>query len=898
MREDDNVLVIRTRRDTEVLELIPHEKFAGDIPTLLKDEYVHWLDLSSGDAELRPLRDLWTSSQDNWWIRSFLHGSPVMCRGSCRLVDIRSPTFSMISSRLSPLEYATYLTISYPSPELLVELPRFRLSFFLNDNDQLESRNLPGMEVDENQSTGTMFGLVNQMILRANTSIAPGHPPSRYVLIPFGKVDCKQQGFHTSITIDTASKRDVVYHKYRIDCVLGRLMSNVSLASKLYKVLLHAVSSHCLPDPLTGLTGTEEALNELRSASCRSFQTLTTVDIKVLQQISSLPPNRQFYPPHKRAMQVVQWSQLPAIAHHDGYWVVAKQILEHANRLRAIQGKSDGNDRLSDTNTHLLERAARRNAIYYPAHFRNLLPSASDDVEYTSRDQNLDGEASACDLSTMVKAWSMNAHTSFPLFDVINQWSVVSGPQHRLKLSYSRKWLDLDLPTAWMSLYNLCRGSNKLENRWQLAFSLCAFQYSAPHHSHLARVLLAFATIPRFRLLDPPPWTSYDLSHGYEAQESVLSGFCRLYTIPYENSPAIHLPRQLQEDDAQLGRRRYSHYETKCNEEVSRIVNTLMPQWPCEIPSQPSTTYSSSFVNIPQLMQAVRSRFQSWYHNMQLRDHLKQVQLGLDEHSLRGSHHSVPVYAFIPCLQKPPSMLSYVSYEHLFIRPAPEPTRPPAVLGIDSISTGNSSGLVDSGTTISPPSRSQPPSAALQSILVEFQSNDANVFHRLYGNSLMASQQALSAQVSDFIADYIPISLDILVQNREQWAIYVRHVLESICQSLRPSPSNRPESALLVAGLWPRLTIQSLLAKLTYPSFHDLPKSWQLVLTSLAKSLLSLQRASRLAALAQSHSHDDFWKELRNSGIDAMLEPDWILIQVRPSPPTQDILIDILCQGG
>ena len=883
------MLVIRTRRDAEVLELIPHEKFANDIPTLLKDECAHWLNLSSGDIELRPLQNLWASSQDNWWIRSFLHGSPVMRRGSCRLVDIRSPTFNMISSRLSPLEYAEYLTVSYSSPELSVELPRFRLSFYVNDNEQLESHNLPGMEVDEDQSTGTMFGLANQMVLRANTSIAPGHPPSRCVLIPFGKVDFKQQGFHTAITIDTASQRKVVYHKYRIDSGLGRLVTNVSLVSKLYKVFLHAISSHCLPDPLTGLTGTEEALNDLRSAGCRSFQTLTAEEIEILQQISSLPPNRNFYPVHKKAMQTVQWSRLPAIAQHDGFRVVAKQILDHADRLRAISGKSiaDRDERSSDT--YLLERAAHRNIIYYPAHLRNLLQSAADDVKYTSRDQELDGEASARDLSATVKAWSVNAHESFPLFDVINQWSTVSGPQHGLSRSYSPDWLDLDLPTTWMSLYDLCRRSNKSEHRWQLAFSLCAFQYSAPHHSHLAGVLLAFATIPRFRHLHPPQWTSYNLSHGFEAQQSVLSGFCRRHTRPYESSPAIDLPRQAGEGDAQLGRRRYSHYETKCNEEVSRIVNTLMPQWPCEIPSSPSSTFS--FVNIPQLIQEVRSRFHSWYHNMQLRDHLKQVQSGLDEHYLRGSHKTVPAYVFKPCTHKSPSMTSYVSYEHLFKRPAPEPTRPPAVLGINSIRPENFTMLLNSGTTTSQPSRSRcmPPSTALQSILVEFQSNDANAFHRLYGDSLMASQEALSAQGSEFIADRIPFSLEALVQNRERCAIHLHHLLESICQSLRPSPSNRLESALLVAGLWPRLTTQSLLTKLAYSSFRDLPNSWQLALTSLAQSLLSLQRASRLAALAQSHAHEDFWKELRNSGTDATRKPDWLLIQVRPSPLMQNI---------
>jgi hypothetical protein len=184
----------------------------------------------------------------------------------------------------------------------------------------------------------------------------------------------------------------------------------------------------------------------------------------------------------------------------------------------------------------------------------------------------------------------------------------------------------------------------------------------------------------------------------------------------------------------------------------------------------------------------------------------------------------------------------------------------------------------------------------LRSIIGEFQSNN-NPFHRRYGNSLAASLQALCARAPESIPHCIPLSLQTdLPENQKQWATHFRQLLESIQQPLHPS--NRLESVVFTAGLWPRLTIRSLLSMLTRTRYQGLSIPWRKALISLAQTLLSLQRVSRLVTLAQSQSHEDFWKELQNSGRDAMEDPDWLLIQVRCSSPMYDLLADVQCKGG
>ena len=273
----ENRLVIRAKQtrehDEDVLELIPHTVLTQDIPTLLVEGHAHWLNLRTRCLEFRPLASLWTSSPANWRLHFTARSKMIFGGSSELLIDTHSPTFEMLSQRLQPLESPKFLLIRYAkNPDRLsVQLPRLGLSFTLNSGGDLESQNIPRMVVDTNQSSGTLFGLRSQLILRETGSDLPSR--SRCVIIPQGKVHFALEGNHPVVTIDTKGSNRVVYHQYKINTDLRYLEGNVSLASKLFKIYLHAVCSHCLPDPLTGRTGTTEALRELRSAGCISFQT-------------------------------------------------------------------------------------------------------------------------------------------------------------------------------------------------------------------------------------------------------------------------------------------------------------------------------------------------------------------------------------------------------------------------------------------------------------------------------------------------------------------------------------------------------------------------------------------------------------------------------------------------
>ena len=70
------------------------------------------------------------------------------------------------------------------------------------------------------------------------------------------------------------------------------LLNNKTSFSKAsrFLCLLHAITSHCLPDQLTGLTGTEQALAILDSAAVKSFDQLSEANMELLASIADLTP--------------------------------------------------------------------------------------------------------------------------------------------------------------------------------------------------------------------------------------------------------------------------------------------------------------------------------------------------------------------------------------------------------------------------------------------------------------------------------------------------------------------------------------------------------------------------------------------------------------------------------
>ncbi|TDL21941.1 hypothetical protein BD410DRAFT_770925 [Rickenella mellea] len=873
LRESD--LVVRAKRpDTaDVLELIPGDKLADDLPELFVQDNVHWLNLSNRTIELRPLETLWVSSPKNWHIHLpqigrwtiYRLSSPSIC-----LVDVRSRTFTMFAECIKPLERRRYLHVELDcnSNVLSLDLPRFKLQFFVNAANQIESKNLRGMVIDSDQSVGSLVGLSNQLVLRPRRDDMLALPRSRRVIIPQGEVDFRQDGHHIQVDVTTNQDRQVKYYEYKIDTDLGYLVSNVNLTSRYYLLYLHALTSHCLPDPLTGRTGTEEAMHGVCSAHCLSFQKLGHADAAILRLIGSLSPVRTYYPAHLRSMQTVKWSSLPPVAQHDGFHTAVTAIFEYAESLRIFRDGLGLKDYATSNKADLLMRAVGRNAYIYPQELSGLLPPGINDSAYSSRDRpSSGGEALVCGITRSIEDWEKRRLDASPeLIDEYSRWKEFSGPTRLLDLGFNREWLELTIKSDWMSL---CATSIQCtpEDRYRMVFVFSALAYSREDFRPFMDTCLAFATIDQFQTLSPPPRQSYSLGRGITPKKDDITPVVLSHAVPFDNSREARLPRIQGESNYMYKKRRTSAFDTRINREASRLVEDLAEQWPCETPQRPPSSHHPSFA-LNRLIQDSRlvSLFGHWYRNRELHAHTRKVQALLDaiDRKRKASNGLYP--SLLSHLDQNIPTCKFFTFEKSLECAVPAIAQAPHLITNPAITSAH-------GSSTS--------TEKLRSLLSEFKRNSSNLYQR-YGNDLDESRKVLDRHQILLTPTDIPYTNNELLLHRQTCGRHVDRTFSSIANCLS-SGLNKSEKVMLSAGLSPRITPKSLLQKLASTSHCQLPPEWKSTLISFAKALLWYQRSQRLLEHALQGNVEEFWKELENTGtgVEGTLHhTDWLLIQI------------------
>ncbi|KAF8466769.1 hypothetical protein BDZ91DRAFT_725012, partial [Kalaharituber pfeilii] len=272
-------LIIRTKLESEVHEIIPHSKLEGDFPHTMLNSFVHFLHLTDQRLEFRPLEDstsLWLSiSKDhpNWRAEGTI--------GMLRLIDYHSPTTQAMNQLFKSIESPSHLELTLTSNQTVnVKLARYNLDFEFNGTNIQESH-------IKCHVRPTNFLVLREAASTLNSAV-------RIVIIPHGKI--------VTDNLDTVN-----YHLYTVDTLLGCL------------IYLHALTAYCL-------TGTEQALDSLRSANADTA--LGPSEFELLSGISKL------------TMQQIEWQEtVNSILQH---WELSKEQNSTSIRGAAYQPSEYG----------------------------------------------------------------------------------------------------------------------------------------------------------------------------------------------------------------------------------------------------------------------------------------------------------------------------------------------------------------------------------------------------------------------------------------------------------------------------------------------------------------------------------------------------------------------------
>jgi hypothetical protein len=867
-------LQARNPRDSQTSQLIPRPVLSGDFPRHFVDEYIHWLDLSTGNLEFRPATSPWISGSSNWRLyiqrpgvleklkkpsilpRALLQ-KPSQDNSPIQVIDIRSSTFSVISGLLFPLEYPEYIIVTHTVQSLEVSLPRLHLSFFVNKNWELECRTIPGYVVDATQSCGTLFGLRNKLILCPCPSSSEEPLLPRRVIIPEGDVSFRTDGDFANVSITTDARKHVRWHEYTIDTNLGCLTSNSSLSSKLYQCYLHALTSHCLPDPLLGHTGIEEALYILRGAACRSFQRLDVHEADLLKLINNLSPVR-----HLSLLWAaeVKWNDLPALSQHDDFFLAVRSIFDHAVALEELYDQPVDFPILYHSQL-LVNRAASRNKPYYPSalHMSGQLPSPSpSDVEYLSlagvAHDDRDGEYVAYRTSWSI--WNARFSVNDDLWNVMNSWDSLGPAGSGISLRYSRYWLEFNAARDWFVIYDLLRKAVNRRNprnmRIQLSFSLSAAAYSRVDSSNFTNFLMAFALDERFRSLSPPRERSFTLSHGLTPERTNLEKIILESALPMSSIVPASKPE----------------YEAAIKRESLAVVDSILNQWP----DYKSVDLPEQWLNKSQCNRRIKEYFQSLSRNIRLREHVLQSQ------SILQDYQNISIPAALPYVCSPQFVTShskapsYSLHDILSSRtnvPTPsacgEPFRYCAIPATDA-------------------KIGVPPQAGFEGleILIEELRHSPKPLLQQYGNELNSSHRELLGQTASQSTGNAVPPHEALVLYYNECSHKKDKLFSEISAAL--APARDVEETIRIAGLWPSITPRSILRHLAQDRISTLPERWKFVITCYAVCFLKYQQSLRLMELSSKRQYEELLRDIDTIRHDILAEssPDWLLVQVRP----------------
>ncbi|KAI0172821.1 hypothetical protein GGR52DRAFT_591328 [Hypoxylon sp. FL1284] len=851
-------------RERHLLELIPKGTFISpssfDLPAELVDHCTHWLNLSTGCLEIRRAPEIWFKRPSDWEID--VRGRTAT-RKNVRLVDPQSFEFALVAQSLQHFELPQKVTVYQPlAPKgrLSVELRHLELSFRVNNKNLLECRQL-NMEIDPNQDAGTWYGLESKIVLRNVKS------QERSIIVPLSESDYSysRQGMHVAVYINGAND----YGKYKIDDILGRLTCPQEPRLLYTKALYHALTSFCLPDPLTGRTGTEEAFSILRSGASQPWTPLGHLTHVVLKALETLPPRREYYPKGMKRFQRVTWNKdLTVTVQHDGLTEAVRDIVTRSNQLNDFANDSVGSFAYADL-IHLRSRGESQRRLYErptldPAIIN--VPSAI----YHPRDRQATSRAAhvyeivrlivtGCpylDIYSSIMSFLESAETIGGFHGDVGSLDIREPLINQIEGPISAKW---------GSLIEFCRDAYDYA---PLIFRLGLLAFRPDADLDIILLLVAFSTVPELEDLSPPSYSGFvDFkSRGRPSIDTLRTLIAPGYR---EFAPIRHSVEG--RDRAGLNAQ---EYDDLYSDESLSLANHIREQWP--VPVDHLMICEAKTIDISLVSDDLHAEWETRRANDQLKSFVEQIQEILS--TLGGTPTSPSIRQWtdaVPAFFGPDrSQMIPPTSRDLVINAVPLLEQPQPAIPSD---TGHPAS--NDGSLISPAKQNIVEAAELKSILKSFASS-ANGMRQQYAEDLLRSLAALEHMGLPVVNMPTPVMKEVgdaIKRARDTAMLNLLKIRDALASD------DYPFGWLRLGSLWPSTSPLEVLALLRSAASHRYGPGMKEALVQYGLAITHIQRLERIRRSLLLNDKRALREELQNPGHEnwePLASPDWLLLEI------------------
>jgi hypothetical protein len=880
-------LLIRAVRGDQSYELVPSRHLEGHFPAAFVEQgRAHWYDADNDSVLFHGPSTPWEFRAQDWTLTRVDSEGPWRLRsnGQC-LIDIGCKTAKDMARVFHPLADPPDIQcmVSELTGSLNITLPRLCLGFYkAQGDDRIESRQYRGMSVDKDQKLGSLAGLDNKLILRGQETRS-----SRTVIIPYGTASYSKFGEHVAVRINKTSATKA--NSYCIDDRLGRLVDDGSLSSKLWICYLHALTSFCLPDPLTEKTGTEQALSILDSAAVKSFGLLSKEQLALLREVSHLTPRRGYYPVHERVMQVTEWLPgLGFLAQHGRFHPAVQGLLDrHAQSQLFSQYLDAEMPDMGGVDGHLLARDDIRSSTFRVAEYGAERFTTQHDVVYPARDKWRDSDASARVAAIAGTVYHGHQHTahSMPRDLAEHMWQYLSHhaeinndnrPLSTSELAYNAKWLSdpgLFVSQNWIKLHAALGREDTHIDKFSLMVWLSTLAYGKKADMSMLHVLASFRNVPSLAQITAPEAARFFLSLGDSISGTQLRDSILATALSFGSSPDAQSPHRLWESRHDYDQRRRKSFTGNRNAALNHLVNAVKSQWPCRELDRSSidseSAQWSTYFDTSRATAAAETVLKPRFENRLFRGYLRDIA---DHVSLK----KVPLHNESPSLA--PSDRSdncsrrFVDVDDLFSRSAPKMQRldPPDMNRLLDEKADDASG-----------------SCRVEELIARLGRRASSTYEKRYVEELRASLQAFLGRKNEprLRTPIAGVRATLRDQLKDSQA-RVHDIYGAILEAIGFSEAKRQTGATH----WPRVSPALLLQQLTRRRWRKVSEDWQNVIACYGMALGVLQQTER--RLSCSENEVALVKELSNTGHtnwDVCEHPESLLLEIESNITIREV---------
>jgi hypothetical protein len=881
-------MVLMAVKENTRLRILPPRTFKDSLPQAFTADFIHWYDCDRDEVVFRDQASPWLGTSNDL---KLIHTGRTwrLTKGPETFVNTTGKIASTLLSVFRPLEDVHHIHIKWNTTTHTLEimLPRLQLDFYvLHHTGELRSRQYRTMIVDLDQNLGTLVGLSSKLVLCGGSS-----QEERMVLIPlpsrFSTESVKYAKgsvpHHVEVTIARDSAAKVC--AYTLDVTLRRIIDSGDIQSKLLLAYLHGLTSHCLPDPFTGYTGTESALKILKSASIRSFESLTSENVSILICIAKLTPGRTS---HSEKTHQVHWDiNLPALSQDSDFYILANEIVAEAQKAAFFHPCSDSIELkgMPTIKLEIQERDTIRTSSFKVDGFGAEKFTCDKDEKYDARDVGADPERSqrAFVAATLVVQEGASLHRVLPhlktgLFNGELDEAIVRSsntPYDLAGLSCDPYWLEESsslLAEHWCSLHLALPKASKKHNPFNIMMWLATMAYSATADMDAVSTLAAFYRLHDMASVKPPTAaSSFDRSQGDSWAKGEIEKIVSTYKRDLRHCPEGNIPRNEGEGNRKYTARLNAQRKRPMKNAEQMFTSALREQWPCSNPSTPTANEIKLYINVPEAMIAAKARFKMKDDNLRFNKYLDDLSqcMGRQEiQSIAAPRHilSAPTnirspenprryYALNDIFTAPaPVSVHHVPEQSLFVEPQESPLPPltlqPAISMVEKLpSLGNVEAT-----------------GALELFCLCLGYSTTLKFQKDYVKALRASCNALAkyeAENKTQIAQITDDTEGLLQDHLKSCKSYFEALDIAMAQVVQGEGGSIDEIAF-VLNHTPRLSPTTWLKCLNRATFQSLPEQWKTAIINYASTVTHLHRAQRMVAMSEKPY--ELAQELQNVG--------------------------------